>query len=353
MPFQTPTFDEIRDRYLLSIRNLLPDANTGPDSDHYVRASAIAAIAEQAHAHIIWAFRQGFADLADADYVERMANLRGITRKPASTASGTVRVAGSATTVIPAGTGLATLAASYVTTEEATIGGGGTVDIPAQATAAGSAANVSSPTPATLSAPPAGAETAQVLNITAGADVEKDDALLERLLFEQREAAQGGNASDYRIWALEVPGVRKAYVFPLRRGLGTVDVVPMPEAGLPGAPLLAAVQAHIDVLKPVGMGAGGFQALAPTPVVVNIVATVTLGAGVTLAEVTPLIEAALQREFDATEPGQTLRKSRLIACFINVPGVLDVNLTTPAGNTAIVVDGTQVQLAQMGSVAIT
>ena len=44
MPFITPSFDDIRDNILRDIRNLNPDADTGTDSDYYVRASSVASV---------------------------------------------------------------------------------------------------------------------------------------------------------------------------------------------------------------------------------------------------------------------------------------------------------------------
>ncbi|WP_413462564.1 baseplate J/gp47 family protein [Kingella kingae] len=39
-----------------------------------------------------------------------------------------------------------------------------------------------------------------------------------------RRPPAGGNQYDYKNWALSVDGVSSAYVYPLRRGLGTVDI---------------------------------------------------------------------------------------------------------------------------------
>ena len=46
MAFLVPTFDQIRNRYLQAVVNQWPDAAIGPDSDHYVRATSIAAVSE-------------------------------------------------------------------------------------------------------------------------------------------------------------------------------------------------------------------------------------------------------------------------------------------------------------------
>jgi uncharacterized phage protein gp47/JayE len=348
MPFQVPTFEQLRDTYLITVRNQNPAAATGPDSDHYVRACGVAAVAEHLFAHQSWVWRQAFPDLADEDILEKMAAQRGVPRKVEQLASGTVRFTGTPGTVVPVGVTLTTTVASYTTTAAVNIGVGGTVDAPGDATQPGVAGNVSEITAAVLSGAPGGVATGQVVNMTGGSDRETAAALLERLLVVLSQPAQGGNRNDYIAWALAVPGVRRAFVFPLRRGYGTVDLVPMPETGLPAAELLAAVQTAIDALKPVGMGVDGFLALAPTPVPVDIIGTLTLDAGKSLAEVLPQIESGLARVFYDTEPGETLHLARIVATIVNVPGVRDVELTSPTANITPEVSSFVVEMVELG-----
>ncbi len=351
MTYLVPTFEQIRNRYLQAVANQWPDAAIGPDSDHFVRASGIAAVVEGVYAHQMWVYRQCFPDLADVELMEKMANQRGITRKPAAVASGTVRFAGVAGATIAAGQSVFTAQSIYfATTAAAVIGVGGTVDVVASATAAGAAGNQSPNTASTVYAPPAGvAGTATVLTMTGGADVEKDDSLLARLLLWLSEEAQGGNKIDYKRWALSVPGVVRAFVFDCRRGAGTVDVVPMPASGLPAAPLLAAVQAVLDVKRPVGMrNTSGVMALAPTSIVTPVTATLTLASGYTLAGLLPALTAAIDAVFAALEPGQTLVRNELITALMNVPGVTDVTLAVPAANVTSSVTSLALELVTCG-----
>jgi uncharacterized phage protein gp47/JayE len=353
MPFTVPKFTEIRDQYLNQVRNLQPGAATGPDSDHYVRAAAVAAVAEQLYAHQAWVFRQAFPDTADAENLERMAAQRGVPRKTAAYAIGSVRLVGVPGTVVPAGVGVATTSMSYTTTAAGVIGGGGSVDVAAVADRTGEAGNVSAPISADVSGAPAGVSHALVVAMAEGAADETSAALLDRLLAVMSQPAQGGNRNDYVVWALEVPGVRRAYVFPLRRGVGTVDVVPMPEAGLPSAQLLADVQAHIDTRKPVGLSAAGFLAIAPAALVTAITGTLTLKSGYTLAQVQPLATTALTKLLTDTAPGETLYRTRILATVMNVDGVANVVLTAPAADVVPTVDNTVVQLATLGAITLT
>lgn len=351
MPFQVPTFEQIRQRYLQAIVNQWPDAAIGPDSDHFVRASATAAVVEGIYSHQAWVFRQAFPDLADADLMEKMANQRNITRKPAAIATGTVRFSGTAGTVIPAGQQVFTAqSVYYATTAAGTVGVGGTVDVAAACAGAGAAGNLSPSTSVTVNAAPAGvAGAATVLTMTGGADVESDESLLARLLLWLSEEAQGGNAVDYKRWALSVAGVDRAYVYDCRRGAGTVDVVPMPVSGLPDAPLLAAVQAVLDLKRPVGMrNTSPVLALAPTAVVTAVTATVAIASGFTLAGLMAQLVDAVDSCFRALAPGQTLVRNELITALMNVPGVTDVTLSAPGANVTSLVNSTNLQIVTRG-----
>lgn len=355
MSFTVPTFSEIRNQYLQAVLNQNPAAAIGPDSDHFVRASAIAAVLEGVYSHQAWVFRQAFPDLADSDYMEKMANQRNLTRKAAAAAGGTVRFSGTPGTSIPLGQQVATAqGVSFATTTAGVMGVSGTVDIAAAAVAAGAAGNQSNNTPATVSSPPSGiTNAATILTMTGGADVEDDASLLQRLLLELSEVPQGGNATDYKRWALSVAGVDRVFIFDVRRGNGTVDVVPMPASGLPGAPLLAAVQAVLDARRPVGMLPGsGVLALAPTAVSTNVTAALTLASGYSLGAVSPQAQAAIETVFDKLEPGDTLVRNQLITALLNVTGVTDVTLSAPAANVTCSVNPTTLELIMPGAITI-
>lgn len=351
MAFLVPTFEQIRNRYLQAVVNQWPDAAIGPDSDHFVRATSIAAVAEGVYAHQSWVYRQAFPDLADVELMEKMANQRDITRKAAAAAGGTVRFFGVAGTPVPVGQQVFTAQSMYVqVTTAGVVGVGGSVDVIASAVVAGAAGNQSPNTSATVNAPPAGvAAIATILTMTGGADIESDESLLDRLLLWLSEEAQGGNAIDYKRWTLAVAGVSRAYVFDCRRGAGTVDVVPMPAIGLPGAPLLAAVQAVLNVKRPVGMrNTSPVLALAPTAIITAVTLTLAIASGYTLAGLLPALTAAIDAVFAALAPGDTLVRNELITALMNVPGVTDVTMTSPMANVTSSVSSTALEIVTCG-----
>lgn len=101
--YTIPTFEEIRQAYLRDVKNLLPDAATDADSDHFIRATATASAIDGLYHHQLWTARQILPDTADAEYLERHAALRGLTRKPAIAATGLVTVQGTPGALIAAG----------------------------------------------------------------------------------------------------------------------------------------------------------------------------------------------------------------------------------------------------------
>lgn len=356
MAYAVQTFEQIRNRYLQAVANQWPDAAIGPDSDHFVRATAVAAVVEGVYAHQVWVYRQAFPDLADADLMEKMANQRGITKKAAAVASGTVRFFGTAGTPVSAGQQVFTAQSVYFqVTAGGVVGVGGSVDLVASASVAGAAGNQSASTAATVNAPPAGITgAATILTMTGGADVESYESLLARLLLWLSEEAQGGNAVDYKRWTLAVAGVARAYVFDCRRGAGTVDIVPMPASGLPSAPLLAAVQSVLDVKRPVGMrNPSPVLALAPTPIVTAVTATFSIASGYTLVGLMTSLTDAVDAVFATLAPGDTLVRNELITALMNVPGVTDVTLASPAANVTSSVTSLTLELVTCGVKTLT
>lgn len=349
MAIEIPDFAALRARYLQEVANQQPQAATGGDSDHFVRASAVAAAVESLHQHIWWLARQHFPDTADPDYLERQASLYGLVRKPAATAAGTVTLTGTATTPVSAGLLLqAANGQQYEVTENAAIGGGGTVNVAAWALLAGPDANLTPAEALTIVVPVAGIASAAVITMDGGDVAEDDTSLRARLLERMRNAPAGGNAADYVRWATEVPGVDRAWCFGARRGLGTVDVAIMAPDGLPSAGLITAVEDYIEERRPV---TNDVLVLQPDLVAVNVTATVVLS-GVSLGVAQASAAAAIAAYMAQLAPGDTVYRSRLSAAIQDVPGVVAVDLTAPATDVATTVDSLNLELAELGTVTL-
>ncbi|MEW6562705.1 MAG: baseplate J/gp47 family protein [Pseudomonadota bacterium] len=350
--FPTPDYSTLRTALLRDIANQLPDAATGSDSDFAIRANAVAAALEGLYQHQQWIARQILPDTADSDYLERWASLYGINKKPAVPASGTITFTASSAAVVPVGTEVKTVdGIAFVTTATGNVAANGALTLAASALTGGVSGNLPAGTILTLSAAPIGINSSATIatNFTGGEDVESESALLSRLKFRLRNAPHGGNALDYLAWARAVPGVAEAYVLPLRRGVGTVDIV-IEGIGntAPSLQIISSVQAAINAVKPV---AADCLVYGPTIIPVPVTAQLTLS-NTTLAAATASINSSLNAYFATLNPGDAVIRNKIAAIISNTQGVVDFNLIAPAANVQMTVDANTVQVASLGQVVI-
>lgn len=351
MAFTIKTLETIRSDILRDISNQLPDADTGSDSDFAIRATGTASGIEGLYEHQLYIYRQIFPDTADSDNLLRHAATRGLSKKRAVTADGSILLNGQPGAQVTAALTAQTLdARQYTTTATGTVGADGTLTLAAVCTIAGSAGNADAGTSLTLLSPPNGlTSAASIVEMAGGTDDETDAELLARLLDVIRRPPAGGNQWDFRRWAMNVDGVSAAYVYPLRRGLGTCDVVITASGGLPSSATIAAVQAAIDGQRPVT--AKNCLALAPSIVTVDHVIQVAFPGG-TAAAAQAAIQPGIAAYFAAIQPGAKYVKSRIEGIITDTAGVTDRNVVTPTGNLTPEVDATAVQWFQMGNLSV-
>lgn len=155
-------------------------------------------------------------------------------------ADGVTQVSLSGAQTIPAGSGTGSVNGSFV------------------ALTPGSSGNLPAGTPLTLISPPVGADTTVTLSsgLSGALDNETPIQLLARLLARLQLPPKGGAEPDYIVWA-GVPGVLKVYEYPRRHGTGAVDMVVVAGGSgigrVPGAGLVAAAQAAVDLARPVAV----------------------------------------------------------------------------------------------------
>lgn len=351
MSFETPDQSQIKENILRDIQNLIAAAAVDEDSDYYVRAAAISAAIEGLYQHQQWIVRQIFPDTADVDFMEIHASLRNIVRKAATYATGTITFTGTPAASVPINTECKTIdGVSFVTTVAGVLDGAGTATIAAQASVAGVSGNVDAGTALTLTAAPAGVNAASlVVSMLAGSDVETDAALLDRLLFVLRNPPASGNIADYKRWAKEVDGVDEAFVYPLRRGLGTTDVIITSAGGLPSLQLIQDVEDHINEVRPCGVNT--LSVLAPTIIEQDFTIQVKLS-GISLAIAEGLINGALDSYYDTLLPGDTFVKSVAESLISDIVGIADRAISAPAANVLPTVDETTVQWCRKGTVDV-
>lgn len=351
MPYTAPDFEKIRSDILRDIQNLDDTADITEDSDNWVRATSVASVATGLYQHQAWIVRQIFPDTADTEFLVWHARTRSIYRKSATTASGTVSVSGEPGSEADAGYVIYRGSLSYTTTESVTLGEDGTASVKASASAAGSSGNTTAAATGTFSSTPVGFDSTVTIGVmSGGTDDETDAALLERLLDVIRRPPAGGNKYDYRRWALSVDGVTAAYVYPLRRGLGTVDVVITSANGLPSDEIIANCQAYINDQRPVT--AKDTLVLAPTYHVVDITAAISVD-GITFEAAEETVISDLTTFFNNLEPGDAFIKSQAEGVITNITGITDRDISSPEGNIQPSVDDTVVEWIKVGQIEVT
>lgn len=353
MPFTRPTLTELIDRVWTDISSRIP----GGTNSTFLRRSlaGILARAEAGAVHSLYGYldfiaRQVFPDTAEAEYLDRWAVIW-LTggRKPATFAGGalTLQVTGPAGVPLPAGTEYRRAdGAVFETTEELVLSGPtGLVGLKAQA--AGAAGNTPAGNVLSLLQPVAGfTSSATVVSpgVQGGVDQETDQALQARIIRRIQFPPQGGSADDYVTWALEVPGVTRAWVYPGQMGLGTVTVLVGNDdasAGfIPDPAVVAAAQAYIDQRRPV---TAEVFVLAPTSVAVPVTAAISPDNSSTRAAA----EAELQDLFlrDAA-PGGTIYISKIREAVSIAAGVSNSRIDSPTADFV----ATTGQLPRLGAI---
>ena len=214
-----------------------------------------------------------FPDTAIGEYLDKAVAPFGVTRKPAIAAIRKMET--SDAVAIGSRWGINNLV--YVTTEELTAG----TEYKVECESTGEVGNQYSGAMQPISnVTGVTAELAGI--IEAGTDEEMDEALRARLYQKVRLPATSGNAYHYRLWALEVPGVGDAKVFPLDGGPGTVTVMVVDNDKAVDETIEDTVLAHLNAVKPIG---ASITVGSPTVTAINVAAQVLLDGSRTIAAV--------------------------------------------------------------------
>ena len=236
-----------------------------------------------------WVSRQLFPTTAEEAGLLAWGALRKLSRKAATKSTGAVAFSCSIGNVIPAGTiikGAGLLFTTLATVTATTT----TITVQVQAVDAGSAANLATSVPMTLVSPIAGVTSTGAVaspGLSGGTDQEDLEDYRGRVIDNLRRPPSSGGPGDYRAWALENPGVTRAWEYGSRAGLGTVTLFFMMDDRVNPIPLsgdVATVQAYIDARKPIDMRA--VYVLAPIAQPVNM--TIALRPNTTTVQATVL-----------------------------------------------------------------
>ena len=322
MPFPVPTPQELREQCESEIKAEFPTAQPRlVNSFLGVLCKAFSLAFHGMYIYLTCIADQIFVSTSSDENLDLHGTEVGVDRREATASSGTVQATGVDASVIPIGAELVDgNGQTYETTESVAIAGG-VASVAVESVTFGSATNQLTGVNLNFVSPAAGVDTLTTVEapgIEGGADRESDESYRDRIIERKRRPIQCGTASDYEQWALEVPDVTRAFVFPQEDGVGTVRVRFMMDDkyanGIPQPVDVAAVEANIMAQMPINVD---LFVSAPVPVTQDIDVRVSPFN----PDVVSAVEAELNDLFQRdTVPGGELLISRIREAVSNAPG---------------------------------
>jgi uncharacterized phage protein gp47/JayE len=337
MAFFRPTFQQILTRVQADINGRLPGADALlRRSVLNVIAYMIAGIAHTLYGALDYWSRQIFPDTAEEENLNRWGRFWSVTRKAATKATGNITATGVNGSPIDSGTQVQRSdGALFVTTESATIASG-TATIPVQASDFGQAGNTAATSKLNFVSPPNGVNAEAVVasgGLTGGADTESNANYLVRILRRIDLPPHGGAAFDYVTWALEVPGVTRAWCPDQEEPVPYVVVRFMMDDTYPdGIPEPDDVTRVADYINEPYRRPVTAKLIVLAPVAVELDFEIQLTSNDT-TETRDAVEAELRDMLLRDgEPGGTIYLSRINAAISSASGQFDHILTDPVAN---------------------
>lgn len=215
-----------------------------------------------------------FPETSYGSFADGHAKGNGMVRRPATAASGEITITGTPNTVIPAGSMFATAAVNdrpsvdYRTLDPVTIPDTGTITVDVECTQTGIIGNTIENTIVLVSSRLTGITS--VTNekpLTGGTEEEDDASLIERIVEYNKSQGESyvGSASDYKRWAMSVPGVGSATVISAQDTSGTVTIIVTDANGDPATEQLC-TSVYNHIMRP----DEPYERLAPTNAILKI-----------------------------------------------------------------------------------
>lgn len=360
MPFARPTLQQIIARIQGDIGSRFgQNSSTLRRAWTSILSRAYGGAVHLAYGYLDFISKQMFSDTSDDDALIEEAGVYNIIRKPAQFADGNINVTGTVGKLVPAGAAFVRADGFRYILQSATSQSLPTTPYFVRAEAAGSIGNLIGAQPVTLESPIDGLSSIAAVasgGITGGFDQETIEELRSRLLLRKRNPPQGGSKTDYQTWALEVPGVAKAFVYapteiqalPPIPTFGYVYIYIATSAADPtaGAPLIAAVTAYINARK----GATAQILVASiVPHTVNYVMNINLTPGFTLLQAQDEVTAEL-KDLSLREglPQKTLRLSQINEAISSAVSENYHELTSPVADVVLAAN----EIAVVGTVTL-
>lgn len=177
--------------------------------------------------------------------------------------------------------------------------------------------------------------------LISGIEKETDTDLRERYYSKIKLPSTSGNVYDYKKWALEVSGVGDCYVIPLWSGPGTVKVIIVDSNREINNSLESKVLEHIETVRPIG---AEVTVVSPTPLNLTISATIEISQTKSLQEVKEKFQKDIKNYLkESIFNISTISYAKIGSILLNVEGVNDyTNLLVNGATSNIVVEKDEV-----------
>ena len=345
MAFKIPTFAQVKKTIVQEIQSLT-GLTIHDDHDASIRADGTASVVDGLYSHQSYIQKQLFIATADEPFLYIHAAELGLPRLGGTLASGTVMALSNVDITLTAGSKLTDGKSHYWLVVTDTMVNANT---PTLVNIVAEQIGVSWNTNGLLYwlNPKAGLSgTVTEVSIGGGSDQEELETWRARLLERKQLGLSRDREADLIGFMKGVAGVKHVYVYPKRRGLGSMDVaitaIGNPPT-LPTSALIATAQLALDEYA-------GFWAdcrvYSPTEQLVNLKAVIT-GSGVNLTEIRQVIHDYFAELAPATPYQPAILSSRIV----DLANVSDVALT-PATNVTPTVTWEHTRWLRLGTLEV-
>lgn len=309
----------------------------------YEKAFMVEYIMTEAIKLIFPQFAEGYPDI-----MEYHAAMRGMSRKSAEYATGSLLITGDADTEIPIGSVFSTISINgqpsidFVTTEAVVIGQDGTVTVPIRASLAGAIGNVAANTIVLNASSIDTISTITNPEVTSGGIEEETVEDLQSRIVEfdaTQDISYGGTPSDYKRWALSVNGTGSVVIVSPEDDTTPIKIILTDANGQPATQELCdEVYNYImrpddpyERLAPIN---DKIVVVAPDTMRMIISATIELAGGFTIEQARSAFLAAMRNYIlEASDEGE-IKYSKVGSILSGIEAVHDYKLLLVNGDTA-------------------
>ncbi|MFL1478271.1 baseplate J/gp47 family protein [Pseudomonas grimontii] len=336
MPYDIPTLPALITRTEADFERNAPDALRRSDAKAAARAHSGTAF--ELYGYQQWIAKQSHPATCDEENLLRWADWRlEKGRTAAVAATGPIAVTGVSGSLVDVGVVYQYEDGRLYTVTQTTTLVAGAAVVPVTANDVGTIGNLAAGTLTAVS-PVVGVNSTATIGvdgIVGGTDQETVDALRGRVRQAFKNPSKVGNSADFIEWALEVPGVTRAWALPRWMGPGTFGLTFVRDADVsifPTPAQVAEVQAHLDARRPV---TAEVYAFAPIDRVLNFSIKLTPDSTALRTAVTQSLAALINDEAGADS---TLLISHIRGAINNTAGETDHVLTSPNADVVIAIN---------------